>query len=139
MNMCLFFLQTFVEETTSLPPDVLVGIQTAPAIASEAGTEQTTTIPVFEDVATIIHTFTSSIPVAPGSGSQTEKEPSPVSDGAIEDAGVLTLGNLLKVLVVLGVFGGVFWWLGGVRLVARYLPGQAAGNYAKLNRDDPEK
>jgi hypothetical protein len=137
--MCLFFLQDFVEQTTSLPPDVLVGIQTAPAIASEAGIEQTTTIPVFEDVMTIIHTFTSSIPVASGSSSQTEKEPSPVSDGAIEDAGVLTLGNLLKVLVVLGVFGGVFWWLGGVRLVARYLPGQAAGNYAKLNRDDPEK
>jgi hypothetical protein len=136
--MCLFFLQDFVEQTTSLPPDVLVGIQTAPAIASEAGIEQTTTIPVFEDVMTIIHTFTSSIPVASGSSSQTE-EPSPVSDGAIEDAGVLTLGNLLKVLVVLGVFGGVFWWLGGVRLVARYLPGQAAGNYAKLNRDDPEK
>jgi hypothetical protein len=137
--MCLFFLQDFVEQTTSLPPDVLVGIQTAPAIASEAGIEQTTTIPVFEGVMTIIHTITSSIPVASGSSSQTEKEPSPVSGGAIEDAGVLTLGNLLKVLVVLGVFGGVFWWLGGVRLVARYLPGQAAGNYAKLNRDDPEK
>jgi hypothetical protein len=126
----VLLLQDLVEQTTTLP-DVIVGIQTTPA-APTTQAEEITTIP-----ATGIVGITT--PAAGATTTAAEKVDTAAATSAEAAADVLTLGNLLKLLLVLGVFGGVFWYIGGARLVARYLPGQVGGNYRKVNRDDPEK
>jgi hypothetical protein len=51
----------------------------------------------------------------------------------------LTFGNLFKVALVSAVFAGVFWWIGGMRLVYRYVPGFKGRGYKRVASHDLEK
>jgi len=47
-----------------------------------------------------------------------------------------TFANVLFVLIILGVLIGAFIWIGGLRYLARFLPGHLQARYSKIANDD---
>jgi hypothetical protein len=58
-----------------------------------------------------------------------------------EDEGWFTLGSLVKIGVFVAVIGGIVWWLGGMRILRRYIPGLGGreGRYRRVGDVDLEK
>jgi hypothetical protein len=51
-----------------------------------------------------------------------------------------SFSNLVYLLLIAGVGGTIFFWLGGMRLVARMLPGKIGAKYNRLGaQDDVER
>jgi hypothetical protein len=81
-----------------------------------------------------------------GSPTETKVSTTPSTDKDTNEleADWFTLGFLVKFLLVLGVFSGVFWYLGGLRVLARYIPALRGfvggkGKYQRVGERDPEK
>ncbi|KAJ2930271.1 hypothetical protein H1R20_g6849, partial [Candolleomyces eurysporus] len=52
---------------------------------------------------------------------------------------VFNFSNLVYLILIAGVGATIFFWLGGMRLVARLLPGKLGPKYSKLGADDVER
>jgi hypothetical protein len=123
--------------TSEVAEEESVAIQTAPAAKPANDAVTTTTKEKVTDVTTTELYQNTEV-------TETEKQPSSSEEGLTSppELGVFSFWNLFKLLLVLGVFGGIFWWIGGMRLVARYIPAlrrRVGGKYTKVQSEDPEK